>query len=68
MRDEDHVNESWLFSMGANAGDSPKTAQEVAMEFTKEEREEIWMRKGMSKLYAKVRFLHMQLNRKICVI
>jgi len=54
LRDEGHVNESWLFSMGADASDSPKTAQEVAMEFTEEEKEEIRMMKGMSKLYDKL--------------
>ena len=54
MRDEGHVNESWLFSMGADASDSPKTAQEVVMEFTEEENEEICMLKGMLELYDKV--------------
>jgi len=54
MRDEGHVNESWLFSMGAVASDNPKTAQEVAMEFTEEEKEEIRMMKGMPKLYDKL--------------
>jgi DNA replication licensing factor MCM6 len=51
---EGHVNESWLFSMGAEAADNPKTAQEVAMEFTEEEKEEIRKMKGMSHLYDKV--------------
>jgi DNA replication licensing factor MCM6 len=50
------VNESWLFGMGADAADSPKTAQEVAMEFTENEKEEIRRMKGMSRLYDKVRY------------
>ena len=53
---EGYINESWLFSMGAEASDNPKTAQEVAMEFTEEEKEEIRRMKGMSHLYDKVRF------------
>jgi DNA replication licensing factor MCM6 len=52
---EGHVNESWIFSMGAEASDNPKTAQEVAMEFTEEEKDEIRVMKGMSNLYDKVR-------------
>ena len=48
------VNESWLFGMGAEVSDSPKSAQEVAMEFTEEEKEEIRRMKGMSRLYDKV--------------
>ena len=48
------VNESWLFGIGAEVADSPKTAQEVAMEFTEEEKEEIRRMKGMSRLYDKV--------------
>jgi hypothetical protein len=48
------VNESWMFGMGADASNSPKTAQEVAMEFTEEEKEEIRVMKGMSNLYDKV--------------
>ena len=54
MRDEGHVNESWISSMGADASNSPKTAQEVAMEFTKEEKEAIRMMKDISKLYDNV--------------
>lgn len=53
---ERHVSESRLFSVGVDAGDSPKTAQEVAMEFSEEEKEEIRMMKGMPKLYDKVSF------------
>jgi DNA replication licensing factor MCM6 len=53
------VNESWLFGTGAaNSADSPKTAQEVAMEFTEEEKEEIRRMKGMSRLYDKVRLIY----------
>jgi len=56
-RDEGYINESFLFSMGTGSGsgiDTPKTAQQVAMEFTEEEKEEIRMMKGMSNLYAKL--------------
>ena len=56
-RDEGYINESCLFSMGTGSGsgiDTPKTAQEVAMEFTEEEKEEIRMMKGMSNLYSKL--------------
>lgn len=56
-RDEGYINESFMFSMGAGSGsgiDTPKTAQEVAMEFTEEEKEEIRMMKGMSNLYSKL--------------
>ena len=55
LQNEGHVNESWLFSANAEAADNPKTAQEVAMEFTEEEKEEIRRMKGMSRLYDKVR-------------
>jgi len=55
LQNEGHVNESWLFSSNAEAADNPKTAQEVAMEFTEEEKEEIRRMKGMSRLYDKVR-------------
>ena len=44
------VNESWLFDMGAKVANSPKTAQEVAMKFTEEEKEEIRRMKGMSRI------------------
>lgn len=49
-----HVDESWLFNLGADAGQGPKTAQEVAMEFTEEEKEEIRAMKGTSGLYDKL--------------
>ena len=55
MRDDGHVIESWLFSMGADTGDSPKTAQEVVMKFAEKEKEEIRMMKGMLTLSGKVR-------------
>ncbi len=55
LQNEGHVNESWLFSANAEAADNPKTAQEVAMEFTEEEKEEIRRMKGMNRLYDKVR-------------
>ncbi|KAL9181278.1 hypothetical protein ACHAXT_010083 [Thalassiosira profunda] len=45
--------EGWLFNV-AEASDNPKTAQEVAMEFTEEEKEEIRTMKGMSNLYDKL--------------
>jgi len=59
-RDEGYINESWLFSVGSGSAtgvDNPKTAQEVAMEFTEEEKEEIRMMKAMPNLYSKVSFL-----------
>ena len=58
-REEGYINESWLFSMGSGSAsgvDHPKTAQEVAMEYTEEEKEEIRMMKAMPNLYSKVRF------------
>ena len=55
LRDDGHVIESWLFSMGADTGDSPKTAQEVVMKFAEKEKEEIRMMKGMLTLSGKVR-------------
>ena len=60
-REEGYVNESWLFGMGSGTssgwgGDNPKTAQEVVMEFTEEEKEEIRRMKGMPNLYDKVRW------------
>jgi G3E family GTPase len=60
LQNEGHVNESWLFSANAEAADNPKTAQEVAMEFTEEEKEEIRRMKGMSRLYDKVPLLAFQ--------
>lgn len=58
LQNEGHIDESWLFSANAEAADNPKTAQEVAMEFTEEEKEEIRRMKGMSRLYDKVSFIH----------
>ena len=66
LQEEGHINESWLFSMGADASDGPKTAQEVAMEFTDDEKEEIRMMKGMPKLYDKVSLFSCLLLHVIC--
>ena len=42
LRGTKAINESFLFSMESGSGvDAPKTAQEVAMEFTEKEKEEI---------------------------
>ena len=68
-RDEGYINESWLFSVGSGAAtgvDNPKTAQEVAMEFTEEEKEEIRMMKAMPNLYSKVSFFEMMNYIMLC--
>lgn len=77
-KDEGYINESFLFSMGSGSGtgvDTPKTAQEVAMEFTEEEKEEIRMMKGMSNLYTKLTesiapatFGHLEVKRGILLM
>ena len=51
---EGYVHESWLFGIGNENDESPKTAQEVAMEFTEEEKAEIRRMKDMPNLYEEV--------------
>lgn len=56
-----YIHEAKLFELAAGAsggwagGDYPKTSNQVAMEFTEEEKAEIRNMKGMPSLYDKVR-------------